>query len=135
MAALRPDPSQATISVSYEGVTGEPYDEIQYFFSGTQASGYTKSGWELYYADQASGLTQIDFDGSGNLTHEFYTFGGTPPGTLTGIEIDYVAGQEADSLYTEIGPGSSSFTTGVYEADGNPGDLHRCRSCCSRERT
>jgi hypothetical protein len=96
-------------------VTGEPYDAVTYFFSGTAASGYTKTGWQTLYVGQASGLTQIDFDGSGDLTHEFYAFAGTAPGTLTGIEIDYVMGQEADSLYSEIGPGGTSFTTAVYE--------------------
>jgi hypothetical protein len=106
-------------SLSYEGVTGEPYDAITYFFSGTVASGYTKTGWDVYYANQASGLTEVDFDGSGDLTRELYAFAGTAPGTLTGIEIDYVAGQEADSLYSEIGPGGTSFTQAVYEFDEN----------------
>jgi hypothetical protein len=107
------------VSLEYEGVTGEPYDAIQYFFSGAAATGYATSGWDTYYADQSSGLARIDFDGSGNLVEEFYEFGGTTDGTLESLEIDYVAGQRADSLYTYVGPGGSSFTQAVYEFDNN----------------
>jgi hypothetical protein len=102
-------------SLEYEGMTGTPYDAIEYFFSGTAATGYTKSGWDLFYAGQTSGLTQIDFDGSGDLVEELYDFGGATNGKLATLEIDYVAGQQADSLYAYVGPGGSSFTRAVYE--------------------
>jgi hypothetical protein len=106
-------------SLEYEGMTGTPYDAITYFFSGTAATGYTKSGWDTFYTGQSSGLAQIDFDGSGNLVEELYEYGGTTNGALASLEIDYVAGQEADSLYTYVGPGGSSFTQAVYEFDNN----------------
>jgi hypothetical protein len=111
------DGSGNKTSLEYEGVTGAPYDAIEYFFSGTAASGYTKSGWDAYYVNQASGLAQIDFDGSGNLVEEIYQFGGTAAGALVSLEIDYVAGREADSFYTNVGPGGTSFTRAVYEFD------------------
>jgi hypothetical protein len=104
-------------SLEYEGVTGAPYYAILYFFSGVAATGYTKSGWDTYFLNQASGLEQIDFDGSGNLVEELYQSGGTTSGTLASLEIDYVAGQQADSFYTYVGPGGSSFTHAVYEFD------------------
>jgi hypothetical protein len=164
-------------SIEYEGMTGQAYDAVKYFYAGAAASGYQVTGWDVYYTDQpsglieqdfsaagnlsgeafagaggqgqysslrydltgsaaigysnsgveayysnqASGLIEVDYDGGGNLVRELYAFASAGPGSLTGLEIDYVVGREADSLYSYAGPGGTSYTTAVYAFGPNGG--------------
>ena len=104
-------------SIDYKGVTGAPYNEFQYFYTGTNATGYTSTGLGLYYSGQASGLTEVDLDGSGNLTRALYTFPGTAPGSQTGFEADYVAGEAAGSLASYLAPAGANYSTYVAQFD------------------
>ncbi len=104
-------------SIQYEGETGQPYDSLRYVLSGTIGAGYSYAGFDFFYSGQASGLTEVDFDGGGHLSRELYSFASTAPGTIAGLQIDYVAGEQTDSFYTYNGAGGASFFKATYAYD------------------
>jgi hypothetical protein len=98
------------VSVLYGGVTGEPYTSFQYDYDGKNAgSGYNLVKSQFFYTEQASGLAEVDYDGGGNLLMASYN----PTGAASWnyAEVDYVAGQLADSGYQFSGPGGSSYSS------------------------
>jgi hypothetical protein len=104
-------------SVEYENLTGQPYQSLEYLLSGTQAGGYSDIGFQYGYVNQASHLSEVDYDGGGRLLRVLYAYDTSVAGALAYLELDYVAGKAADSLYTQNGPGGTSFSTAVYEFD------------------
>ena len=96
-------------------MTGAPYDAYKILYSGTNASGLTQSGLNLYYANQASGLSEIRLDGGGNLGDAKYSFAATTPGSQTGLTVDYVAGQTQGALATYLAPAGANYSTYAVE--------------------
>jgi hypothetical protein len=106
------------VAEDFSGAGGQGlYSSLRYDLSGTSAGGYHNTGVSAFYSNQSSGLAEVDYDGGGDLTRELYSYPSAGAGALMGIEIDYVTGEMADSLYTYVGPGGSSFTRAVYEYD------------------
>ena len=105
------------VAEAYAGPGGSSYSNLSYSLSGTSAGGYAVIGIKLGYTGQASGLTQVQYDGGGNLIQVVFGYPSSGAGSLTGLTLDYVAGLHVDSLFTYQGPGGAQYAQAIYEYD------------------